>query len=250
MSIGATTTTRPAEPEGVALESRPVDQTGTRKRPITLVPPNATAVLSTLLIAAHDPTSAQTEALRELRSQLLLKWFNSHKTLAIVAARGGQGCSVIAANLAILFAQLGEQTLLIDANLRAPCQHELFGLKPTAGLSDLLRNRDVHDEAIMPVPSVENLRVLCTGVAPANPQELISRTPLIYLIKTLPDRFGVIILDTPPALAYADAQIVSARTHGALLVARRHRTRLGDVERVQERISSAGAQLLGAVIND
>jgi chain length determinant protein tyrosine kinase EpsG len=237
-------------PEDVAPETRAVDQPATRKRPITLVPPNATAALSTLLIAAHEPTSAQTEALRELRSQLLLKWFSGYHTLAVVSARGGQGCSVVAANLAILFAQLGEQTLLVDANLRAPRQHELFGLKPTAGLSDLLRNRDVHDEAMMPVPSVENLRVLCTGPAPANPQELISRTPLIYLMKTLPDRFGVIIVDTPPALAYADAQLVAARTHGALLVTRRHRTRLGDVERVQERITAAGAQLLGAVIND
>jgi chain length determinant protein tyrosine kinase EpsG len=237
-------------PEGVAPDNRAVDQTGTRKRPITLVLPNATATLSTLLIAVHEPMSAQTEALRELRSQLLLKWFSGYQTLAVVAARGGQGCSVVAANLAILFAQLGEQTLLIDANLRAPRQHELFGLKPTAGLSDLLRNKDVHEEAMMPVPSIENLRVLCAGVAPANPQELISRTPLIYLMKTLPDRFGAIIVDTPPALACADAQIVAARTHGALLVARRHRTRLGDVERVQERISSAGAQLLGAVIND
>ena len=249
MSIGATTT-RPAPPEGAAFENRTVDETGTRKRPINLVPPNANATLSTLLVAAHEPASASTEALRELRSQLLLKWFSGYHTLAVVAARAGQGCSLVAANLAILFAQLGEQTLLIDGNLRAPRQHELFGLKPTAGLSDLLRNRDVHEEAMMPVPAVENLRVLCTGAAPGNPQELISRTPFIYLMKTLPDRFGAVIVDTPPALAYADAQIIAARTHGALLVARRHRTRIGEVERVQERISSAGAQLLGAVIND
>jgi protein-tyrosine kinase len=234
-----------AKPNPVRGESEAV-----RKRPMALVPPNATAVLDRLLVAAHEPTSAATEALRELRSQLLLKWFDTRRTLAIVSTHSGQGCSVTAANLAIVFAQLGEPTLLIDANLRVPRQHELFGLKPTAGLSDLLRNRDVHDEAMMPIPCVENLRVVCAGVTPANPQELISRTPFIYLMKTLPDKFSVILIDTPPALAYADAQIIAARAQGCLLVTRRHRTRLGEVQYLQERLAATGSQLLGAVIND
>jgi capsular exopolysaccharide synthesis family protein len=145
-------------------------------------------------------------------------------------------------------AQLGEQTLLIDANLRYPRQHELFGLHPPAGLTDLLQNRDVHAEALLTVPAVENLHVLCAGAVPINPQELLSRTPLIYLLKTLPERYHAVIVATPPALDYADAQIVAARARGCLLVTRRHRTRLADVARVKAQLEPGQSVLLGGVI--
>jgi len=121
------------------------------------------------------------------------------------------GADVVAANLAIAMAQLGRQTLLVDANLRRPRQHEFFGLKPAAGLSDLLQNRDVDIEAVLPVAAVENLHVICAGTVPVNPQELVSRTPLIYFMRMLPDRFRAVIVATPPALVYADAQIIAAR---------------------------------------
>lgn len=206
--------------------------------------------LNPLLIAARDPACRETEGLRELRSQLILRWFSEYRTLAIVGARSGDGTSLVAANLAIAFAQLGEPTLLVDANFRTPRQHELFGLKPPVGLADLLRNRDVHEEALTPVPAIENLHVLCTGDMPDNPQELVSRTPFIYLMKTFPARFKAIIVDTPPALAYADAQIIAARSHGCVLVTRRHRTRVADIARVQSQLEPGGVMLLGAVINE
>jgi chain length determinant protein tyrosine kinase EpsG len=206
---------------------------------------------SALLIGIHQPQSRHTEALRELRSQLILRWFKDGKTtLAVTGARSRDGSSVVAANLAIVMAQLGERTLLIDANFRSPRQQELFALKPEAGLTDLLRGRDVYDEALTAVPALEHLRVLCAGVVPANPQELLSRASFIYVLKTMAEKYRSIIIDTPPALAYADAQIIAARANGCLLVTRRHRTRLADVEEVKGRLEPTGAQLLGAVIND
>jgi protein-tyrosine kinase len=206
---------------------------------------------SKLLIGMQQPQSRQTEAFRELRSQLILRWFKDGRTaLAVTGGRSGDGCSSVAANLAIVLAQLGERTLLIDANFRNPRQHELFALKPEAGLADLLRGRDVYDEALTAVPSLEHLRVLCAGAVPANPQELLSRASFIYVLKTMSEKYRSIVIDTPPALAYADAQIVSARAQGCLLVTRRHRSRLADVAEVKNRLEPTGAHLLGAVINE
>jgi protein-tyrosine kinase len=208
------------------------------------------AALSPELVAAHYPASAPAESLRSLRSQLLLRWFNEQRTLAVIGAHEEDGADVVAANLAIAMAQLGEPTLLIDANLRDPRQHQLFGLRAPLGLAALLQNRDVQVEAMLPVPAVENLHVICAGNAPTNPQELVSRTPLIYLLKTLSERFRAVIIATPPALAYADAQIVAARARGCVLVTRRHRTPVADVMRVKSQLEPGQAVLLGAVLRE
>ncbi len=226
------------------LDTRPPER---RARPRGTHP---LAALSPALVAAHSPASTSAESFRELRSQLLLRWFNEHRTLAVIGAHDEDGADVVAANIAIAMAQLGESTLLIDANLRDPRQHRLFGLRPIAGLSALLQNRDVHSEAVVSVPAVEHLHVICAGNLPTNPQELVSRTPLIYLLKTLPDRFRAVIVATPPALVYADAQIIAARARGCVLVTRRHRTRVADVARVKSQLEPAQAVLLGAVIRE
>jgi chain length determinant protein tyrosine kinase EpsG len=211
---------------------------------------SSAAALSRALVAALDPAGAGAEALRELRSQLVLRWFGEKRTLAVLGARAEDDADSVAANLAIAMAQLGEPTLVIDANLRTPRQHELFGLKPVFGLSDLLRNRDVYDQAILPIQAVDNLHLLCAGAIPANPQELVSRTPFMYLMKTLPERFRAIIVATPPALACADAQIIAARTQGCVLVTRRHLTRLAEVEHIKGQLASARTTLVGGVMRE
>jgi chain length determinant protein tyrosine kinase EpsG len=207
--------------------------------------------LNPTLIAYHQPACPHAESLRELRSQLLLRWFNADQTsVAILSAHRRAGCSTLAANLAISFAQLGEPTLLVDANLRAPIQHELFGLSPDAGLSDVLRGRATQADACIPVPAAGNLQILCAGTAAPNPQELVSQAAFTHLIQSaLPERFRKIIVDTPCAVAFADAQIIATRARGCLLVARRHRTLLREVERIKSRLAPADAVLLGAVIN-
>lgn len=199
-------------------------------------------------LVVNEAASVRAEALRELRSQLILRWFGECRTLAVLGARAHDGADTVAANLAIVMAQLGEPTLLIDANLRAPAQARLFGVAPVVGLSDLLQNRDVHDEAILPVAGIDHLHLLAAGPVPTNPQELVSRTPFIYLMKTLPERFRAVIIATPPAIEFADAQIIAARARGCLLVTRRHRTRLTDVERVKSQLAPGHAELLGGVI--
>ena len=207
--------------------------------------------LHPMLVSAYQPFSVASEAFRMLRSQLMLRWFNhGHKILAIGGPRTGSGASTLVANLAISFSQLGERTLLLDANFRRPAQHSLFGLSAEVGLADVLLGRSSVEKAIVTIAQLNGLAVLCAGPMPPNPHELLSSRALQYLLDLAREIYDIVILDTPPVLGYADAQMIAARANGYLLVTRRHRTRLNDVSAVQERLAPTGATLLGAVVND
>jgi protein-tyrosine kinase len=208
------------------------------------------STLSPELITAYQPASPRAEELRTLRSELGLRWFGKgHRALAIIEARPGDGGAVLAANLAVAFAQLGERTLLIEANLRAPTQHELFGLKSDVGLSDFIRGRENLDGAAVKVPGFSGLSVMFAGALPPNPQELLGHVSFAYLMETATTKYGVVIVDTPSMLQCADAQLIAARTGGALLATRRHETRLTDVTRIKSQLEAAGVALLGAVVD-
>ncbi|MHB1586418.1 MAG: chain length determinant protein tyrosine kinase EpsG [Acidiferrobacteraceae bacterium] len=201
------------------------------------------------LVAAYKPFSEEVEALRALRTQLLLRWFGQgHRALSIVGAKGGEGASYLAANLAIVFSQLGEKTLLIDADLRKPRQHRLFNLgDSTRGLSDMLAERSGH-EAIKAIDAFVSLSVLTAGTLPPNPGELLSRTTLARLLSELSKQFDVILIDTHSASQPADFQSVAAGAGAALLVTRRHTTRVSDVAMLKETALGAGATVIGAVV--
>ena len=125
------------------------------------------------------------EHLRSLRTQLSLRWFeNQQAALAIVSPGSGEGRSWIAANLAVLFAQTGKRTLLIDADLRRPRQHALFGIPERNGLSSILAGRAGLD-GLTEIPGVPDLTVLPAGVVPPNPQELLARPLFQRLINAL-----------------------------------------------------------------
>lgn len=206
---------------------------------------------SPMVISAHQPSDSAAESFRVLRTQLALRWFDhGHKTVAIGGPRSGAGSSTLAANLAVSFAQLGERTLLLDANFRRPSQHLLFGLSADAGLADVLLGRSKVDKAIVRLAQLNGLAVLCAGAVPPNPHELLSSRALHYLIDLAHECFDVVIFDTPPILEYADAQMISARAGAYVMVVRRHQTRFADVEATKARLAPAGATLLGAVVND
>jgi chain length determinant protein tyrosine kinase EpsG len=208
--------------------------------------------LNKMVVAAHAPYDAPAEALRAVRSELMLRWFDDdvrHKTLAVISAARQEGRSFIAANLAVVFSQLGERTLLIDGDMRCPCQHELFGLENQTGLSTMLSARIGH-EALQRVSGLPRLCVLPTGARPPNPLELLSRPAFPLLLQDLTRDYDVIILDTPPAACYADAQTVAARAGAALIVARQNLSRISQVRGVSDAAARAGAALLGTVLND
>ena len=202
------------------------------------------------LVAAYKPFSQQVEALRALRSQLVMRWFNEgYKSLAVVSAHSGEGGSFLAANLAIVFSQLGEKTLLVDANLREPRQHSIFNLKENLGLSDIIAGR-AGLNIITKVDSFVDLSVLGAGTIPPNPQELLNRSTFTDFMNQAISQYDVVLVDTTPASATADAQATVARCGGALLVSRLNHTRLSDIAEMREQISVTGARIVAAVVND
>lgn len=212
------------------------------------LPPDSQA-LDPELIAAFHPRAPKVEALRVLRSQIALRWYSEHKSLVVTGARSGQGTSHVAANLAVVFSQLGERTLLVDADLRTPRQHHLFRQKNNPGLSDILAGRATAD-AIRLVAGMTNLSLLTAGTVPPNPQELLGRPALDDLLGAAAAEYDVILVDTPPAIGCADAQTLGARIGGALIVARRHHAKIADIEEVKRQLAIAGARTVGAVLND
>ena len=208
--------------------------------------------LSHELIAAYQPDSPSVEELRMLRSQLMLRWFNDdsdHKGLAVVSAASGDGRSYIAANLAIVFSQLGERTLLIDADMRSPRQHKLFNLGKRAGLSDILVGRAGSD-AIVSIDALPSLSILPAGAIPPNPQELLGRQSFSKLLLSLGEDFDVMIIDTPPASNCADAHTVAVRTGAALIVARQNKSSMVQLGKFTHSLREFGVTLVGSVLND
>lgn len=200
------------------------------------------------LIAAYEPFSPQVEALRALRSQLKLRWFNhGNKALSVISANPGEGSNNLAANLAIVFSQLGEHTLLIDANLRRPTQHALFNLPDSRGLSDVLIGR-ASIEVIREIDAISNLSVLGAGTIPPNPQELLARRTFGELMNLVQDIYDVVIVDTAPAISSADAQLVAAHCRGALLVSRLNETPMSDIANVGDQLTVSDVQLVAAIV--
>ena len=210
------------------------------------------SAVSEEVVAAYAPFTPQVEALRVLRSQLVLRWFGSaddHKALAIVSAERKEGRSFIAANLAVVFSQLGEHTLLIDADMRNSCQHRLFGLDGRAGLSAVLSGR-AGQETIQRVPLLRDLSVLPAGTQPPNPSELLARPLFSQLMHQLASEFDVVIFDTPAAGETADTQSVTLCASAALIVVHKDATRLWRVRGIADSAGHASATVLGAVLND
>ena len=210
------------------------------------------STMSRELVAAYEPASRPVEQLRALRSQLMLRWFGTgvdRRGLAIVSASPMEGRSYIAANLAIVFSQLGERTLLIDADMRAPRQHQLFNLGKKAGLSDMLAGR-AGPEAVVGVPALQDLSVLPAGAIPPNPQELLGRQEFSKLLQSLGEDFSVIIIDTPSAGECADAHTVAVRAGAALMVARQNRSSVRQMAKFTQGLREFGVTLVGSVLND
>ena len=204
------------------------------------------------LVAAYQPFGPQVEALRALRSQLMLRWFTGdmgRRALAVVSPDAREGRSRLVANLAVLFSQLGAHTLLIDADMRNPRQNELFNLKSRSGLSLVLSGRAGAGE-VCRVPAFLDLSVLPAGPLPPNPAELLGRPLFGSFLDEMRREFDVILVDTPAAAEYADAQMVTARTQGALLAVRKNHTRMAAAGELCTGLGQLGVGVVGSVLSD
>ncbi|HZN86245.1 MAG TPA: polysaccharide biosynthesis tyrosine autokinase, partial [Burkholderiales bacterium] len=203
------------------------------------------------LVAAWDPFHPVVEELRAVRTQLLVRWFNpggGRRTLVVTSPCAREGRSFIAANLAVVFSQLGQRTLLIDADFRAPRQQGIFNISDRFGLSSVLSGRS-DLSAAAPVAGITGLAVLPAGPLPPNPLELLSRGAFAALLARAQAEFDMIVIDTPPVTEYADASAVTFRAGDALMISRKDHTRLVDTERAMRELGDASARVVGTLMN-
>jgi protein-tyrosine kinase len=203
------------------------------------------------VIAAYQPQSEAVEPLRALRSQLILRWHSDTKRriLAVTSPERGEGRSWLAANLATMFAQLGERTLLIDADMRHPSQHRLFNIDNSVGLSALLTGRAGREIARRIHPQLR-LYVLPAGALPPNPQELLARRVFEVVVDHFVSQFSVVIVDTPAISETADAQILAANAGSAIILGRRNHTLQSKLLAAMESLTETGVNVVGSVLNE
>lgn len=207
-----------------------------------------TKLLHPEVVAAIRPNDQKVESLSELRSQIVSQWYGEHRSMVITAPSGGAGVSHVAANLAVVFAQFGSRTLLIDADLHYPRQHTLFRLSNHLGLSDILAGR-AGIEAVQRIDGLQGVFVLTAGTPTPYPHELFAGAELKNLLNEVEKNYDIVIFDSPPVRMHGEAQMLSALVGGALIVARAHHTLIADVKELKRRLDDAGAQAVGVLFN-
>ena len=201
------------------------------------------------LITHLDPKSPVAEAFRTLRTNLQFSALDRElRTLLVTSAGPGEGKSTITLNLAIAITQSGKEVILVDADLRKPVIHKLFGLRNEIGLTNIL----VHGpaEEALQETAVPNLKVVTSGPIPPNPAEMLASGMMDKVRDFLKERAEMVLFDCPPVVAVTDAAVLSRKVDGVLLV-----VQLGAVEREAARqakalLENVDAPLLGVVINN
>src|SRR5579859_3164632 len=204
------------------------------------------------LVAQHLPKSQMSEAFRALRTALLLSQADHPPQIILVtSALPREGKTTAAANLAVTLAQLGDRTLLVDADLRKPGIGRMLNLAggKYAGLSSYLAGVSTLDLVTVPHPSIPNLSAIPTGPLPPNPADLLSSNKLVEAIAELRKKFKFIVIDSPPIMAATDAVIVSVQTDGVLLVVRSGETPKEAFTRTRDLLNSVKCHILGVVLN-
>jgi polysaccharide biosynthesis transport protein len=203
------------------------------------------------LITATTPFSKVSETFRSIRSQLIRRFEQdtTRRALAVVSADGGDGKTFVAANLAIAFSQLGRRTLLIDADMRSPRLHKVFGLDNSRGLSSILSGR-LSSRVLEPVTDLPSLFVLPVGVAPPNPLELLESDAFGALLHELLGKFDHVIVDSPSAVSGADAGVVAARCGAFVAVARQGKTRMDSMFELVNSLRDSTTLSHGFILNE
>jgi capsular exopolysaccharide synthesis family protein len=204
------------------------------------------------LVAQHLPKSQMAEAFRALRTSILLSQADHPpQVILVTSALPREGKTTAAANLAVTLAQLGDKTVLVDADLRKPGVGRLLNLASGkyAGLSSYLAGVSSLDLVSVPHPTIPNLVAIPTGPLPPNPADLLSSHKLVEAIAELRTKFKFIVIDSPPIMAATDAVILSVQTDGVLLVVRSGETPKEAFTRTRDLLHSVKCRILGVVLN-
>jgi receptor protein-tyrosine kinase len=215
-----------------------------------VVVPDLQAKPSEQLIIAHDPGHSRSEGIRALRTELLLRNEPGLRAnmLALLSPAAGEGRSQLAAELAIAFSQLGRRTLLVDADLRRPRQHQLFGIDNThGGLTQALTGGDA--PKFIGVVGFPHLAVLMSGPPAPNPSELLGGGYVERLFAIWRHDFNFVVIDTPPIGEFSDGLLLAALTGRVLLLGRAQVTTHRGMKDMLRRLVSTQSRILGSVIN-
>lgn len=214
---------------------------------LTAIEPLATP--DNRLLIAHDPYDPRCEKIRALRTELLLRRESPDQAdiVALLSPCAGEGRSQLAAELAISFAQLGRPTLLVDADLRRPQQHLLFGIDNRKGLSQAIEFGD--KPHLHPVQNLPRLSLLTAGGVPANPLELLLSRNFSSLIEDWRRNFEFVVVDTAPVTHFSDALAVASLVGRVLALSRAQHTPYKETQDMLRRLMATRSQVLGAVIS-
>ncbi|MDB4745864.1 polysaccharide biosynthesis tyrosine autokinase [Verrucomicrobia bacterium] len=197
-----------------------------------------------------NPQSVASESFRTLRATItLLPNGNNYRTIAVSSTKSGEGKSLATSNLAIVCAQAGTKTLLIDADLRRPTIHEIYKLPNSRGLADYLSNTKQFED-IVQQGTIPNLEYITSGPIPGNPSELLSGNRFTEFLNEARNRYERIIIDCPPVSAVSDPLSVASRCDGILFISRFNKIRREHARRTVQRLKEAGVQTIGGLIND
>jgi len=201
------------------------------------------------IITLTDPTSPAAEAYRTLRINLEFASVDEPlRTLLVTSSGPGEGKSTALANLAVAMSDGDQAVILVDADLRRPTQHELFGLPNEQGLSDMFRSESAFNAP--PMQSIPNstLRVLTSGPLPPIPSQLLAARKMDQVIASLAEQADMVLFDAPPVVAVTDASLLASKVDGVLLVVKAGNTRRDHVRAAKDRLEKVNARLVGAVL--
>ncbi|MBW4438708.1 MAG: CpsD/CapB family tyrosine-protein kinase [Pleurocapsa minor GSE-CHR-MK-17-07R] len=203
------------------------------------------------LITLTEPRSAAAEGYRTLRTNLIFSGVErSLATLVITSPSSVENKSQVLANLAVTFAQAGNKTIIVDADLRTPTQHTIWGVSNARGLTTMM----LEPEALAMPPlvdtGVENLSLLPSGTLPPVPADLFSSQRMSEVLGVLKARANYVLFEAPPVLTATDAALLAARLDGTLLVVKTGGTRRDHLARAREELKRVNARVLGAVLTD
>ena len=208
------------------------------------------AAMGRRLITISDSKSIIAEQFRTIRTNIKFSVPDTQlKTILVTSSTPGEGKSTNAANLGVVFAQEGKKVLIIDADMRKPTLHHTFGIFNTVGLSTVLSRQNEFNCAIQETPIV-GLFVLPSGPIPPKPAELHSSKMFDAFIEEMKNKYDIIIFDAPPLLSVSDAQVLSHKCDGTLLIVQSGVAEKEDVLKAQSILATSQAKVLGVVLNN